>query len=127
MAKLVIRVVRDVFRHVTIKNFKRCDIRCIPPPKCGGDSPRGMSTCSPNAYSSEFPGLFPQVTFEDFGGGEKPRMAASPSVKLPRLLCADTLPTLLTSAAAGPNAIAPTPTLRKKIGGDKAVVKGQDY
>ena len=33
MAKLIIRVVRDVLRHVTIKNFKSCDIRCVPSAK----------------------------------------------------------------------------------------------
>jgi hypothetical protein len=71
MAKLIIRVVRDVLRHVTIKNFKRCDIRCVPSAK----DRRGLSARNvnvfPKRYSSEFPILLPQVTLEDFGGSEK--------------------------------------------------------
>ena len=71
MAKLVIRVVRDVFRHVAIKNLKGGVIWCVPSAK----DQRGLSARNvnvfPKRHSSEFPVLFPQVTLEDFGGGEK--------------------------------------------------------
>jgi hypothetical protein len=71
MAKFVIRVVSDVLRHVTIKNLKGCRIRCVPSAKVRrGLSARDVNVL-PKRYASEFPILFPQVTLEDFGGGEK--------------------------------------------------------
>jgi hypothetical protein len=71
MAKLIIRVVRDVLRHVTIKDFKRCDIRRAPSAKLRpGLSARNVNVLT-KRYASEFPVLFPQVTLDDLGGGEK--------------------------------------------------------
>src|SRR6202011_5189581 len=71
VAELVIRVVSDVLRHITIKNLKGGDIRCVPSAKARhGLSARNVNVF-PKGYSSEFPVLFPQITLEDFGGGEK--------------------------------------------------------
>src|ERR1700737_2515836 len=71
MAELVVRVVGNILRHVTVQYRERVGIGCVPSAK----HRRGLSARNvnvfPKGYSAQFPVLLPQIALEDFGGGEK--------------------------------------------------------
>ena len=74
MTEFIIGIVENILGHVTIQNLEGGRVIRVSPSGSWRSASCRISRCEITLLgSSEFPVLFPEITFEDFGRGQEPQ------------------------------------------------------